>query len=104
APAYYDIFHLPKNAEAGGYASGTEKYYSWNLGNIHFISLDSYDEGRNTSDPMAQWLVQDLANNTLPWIIAYWHHPPYTKGSHNSDDWLLDDELIDMRENILPIL
>lgn len=103
-PAYYEIFHLPTNAEAGGYASGTEKYYSWNFGNVHFISLDSYDEGRNTSDPMAQWLVQDLANNTQPWIVAYWHHPPYTKGSHDSDNWLLDGELIDMRENILPIL
>lgn len=103
-PAYYNIFNLPTQAEAGGLASGTEKYYSWNFGNVHFISLDSYDEGRATNDPMAVWLENDLAQNTLPWIVAYWHHPPYTKGSHDSDDWLLDGELIDMRENILPIL
>jgi hypothetical protein len=102
---YYEIFSLPKNAEAGGTASGTEKYYSYNYGNIHFVVLDSYDEGRGPQDAMANWLRQDLTTNTKPWIIAYWHHPPYTKGSHNSDNTnFLDGELVDMRENILPIL
>lgn len=105
SPAYYDIFTLPKSAEAGGVASGTEKYYSYNYGNIHFIVLDSYDEGRNTSDPMAIWLQNDLAANILPWTIAYFHHPPYTKGSHNSDNSnFLDGELVDIRQNIIPIL
>ncbi|MBN8697271.1 MAG: metallophosphoesterase [Bacteroidetes bacterium] len=105
APAYYNIFSLPTNGESGGLASGTEKYYSYNIGNIHFISLDSYDENRNTNAPMATWLLNDLNANTLPWIIAYWHHPPYTKGTHDSDNPLLYDfEMVDMRENILPIL
>jgi hypothetical protein len=105
SPAYYDIFTLPTAAEAGGLASGTEKYYSYNYGNIHFVVLDSYDEGRNTSDPMAIWLTNDLAANTLPWTIAYWHHPPYTKGSHNSDNSnFLDGELVDIRQNIIPII
>lgn len=105
APAYYDIFTLPAHAEAGGLASGTEKYYSYNYGNIHFIVLDSYDEGRNTTDPMAIWLTNDLAANTQPWTIAYWHHPPYTKGTHDSDNGtFLDGELVDIRENILPII
>jgi len=35
------------------------------------------------------------------WIIAYWHHPPYTWGTHHSD---FEGELIEMRENIVPIL
>lgn len=105
SPAYFDIFTLPTAAEAGGVASGTEKYYSYNYGNVHFIVLDSYDVGRNTNDPMALWLQNDLAANTLPWTIAYWHHPPYTKGSHNSDNSnFLDGELVDMRQNIIPIL
>lgn len=103
-PAYYEIFTLPANGEAGGLASGTEKYYSYNIGNIHFVSLDSYDESRSSTGPMANWLQSDLSANTQPWVIAYWHHPPYTKGSHDSDDNFLDGELIDMRENILPIL
>ncbi|TSJ46771.1 purple acid phosphatase family protein [Fluviicola chungangensis] len=105
APAYFDIFNLPTNGEAGGVASGTEKYYSYNYGNIHFIVLDSYDEDRSVTAPMASWLVSDLQQTTAEWIVAYWHHPPYTKGSHDSDNpMFLDGECEDMRENILPIL
>ncbi len=105
APAYYDIFTLPASGECGGLASGTEKYYSYNYGNIHFVVMDSFDEDRDATAPMASWLSADLASNTLPWIIAYWHHPPYTKGSHDSDNPIfIDGELVDMRENILPIL
>jgi hypothetical protein len=104
-PAYYDIFTLPANAEAGGVPSGTEKYYSYNYGNIHFIILDSYDESRSATGAMAQWLQSDLAADTMAWTIAYWHHPPYTKGSHDSDNGnLLNGELVEMRENILPII
>lgn len=104
-PAYYDIFNCPSNGEAGGLASGTEKYYSFNHGNVHFISLDSYDEARSANAAMATWLTNDLAQNQLPWVIAYWHHPPYTKGSHDSDnDNFLDGELVEMREEIIPIL
>lgn len=105
SPAYYDIFDLPSGGECGGVPSGTEKYYSWNYGNIHFISLDSYDESRSTTGAMATWLQADLSANTLPWVIAYWHHPPYTKGSHNSDNSnFLDGELVEIRENIIPVL
>src|SRR5216117_1053841 len=40
---YYDIFTLPTQAEAGGVASGTEAYYSFDYGNMHFVVLDSFD-------------------------------------------------------------
>jgi hypothetical protein len=104
-PAYYDAFNLPTNGESGGVPSGTEKYYSYNFGNIHFISLDSYDVPRSASAAMATWLNQDLAANNEKWVVAYWHHPPYTKGSHDSDnDNFLDGELVEMREEIVPIL
>ena len=50
---------------------------------------------------MATWLENDLAANTQEWLIAFWHHPPYSKGSHDSDaEWRLQQ----MRENFLPIL
>ena len=39
---YYDIFTLPTAGEAGGVPSGTEAYYSFDRGNIHFVCLDSY--------------------------------------------------------------
>ena len=98
---YYDIFTLPRNGEAGGVPSGTEAYYSFDYGNIHFICLESYETDRSPSGAMMTWLELDLQANDKEWVIAFWHHPPYTKGSHDSDN---EGQLIDMRENAVPIL
>ncbi len=98
---YYDIFTLPRNGEAGGVASGTEAYYSYDYGNIHFIVLDSQETSRSGTGPMMTWLTADLQATNADWVIAYWHHPPYTKGSHNSDT---ETQLIDMRQVFVPVL
>jgi Carbohydrate binding module (family 6)/Calcineurin-like phosphoesterase/Purple acid Phosphatase, N-terminal domain len=98
---YFDMFTLPANAQAGGVASGTEAYYSFDYANIHFICLESYDIDRSPNGTMMTWLQRDLAANAQPWVIAYFHHPPYSKGSHDSDTEI---ELIEMRQNALPIL
>ena len=98
---YFAMFTLPTNAEAGGMASGTEKYYSFDYGNIHFICLDSMTSDRSVNGPMATWLRADLASSTRQWTIAFWHHPPYSKGSHNSDT---ESNLVEMRQTFLPIL
>ncbi|MCI0746977.1 MAG: metallophosphoesterase [Verrucomicrobia subdivision 3 bacterium] len=101
ANAYYSIFSLPSNGEGGGLPSGTEAYYSFDFGNVHFVCLDAFGSDRSTSGPMAAWLQNDLAATTRDWIVAFWHHPPYSKGSHNSDTEI---ELVEMRENMVPIL
>ncbi len=98
---YYDNFTLPRKGEAGGVPSGTEAYYSFDYSNIHFICLNSYDLPRRTTDPMAVWLKKDLAASKALWKIAYWHHPPYSKGSHDSDT---ETALVEMRKFIVPIL
>ena len=98
---FFEIFTLPTVGQAGGVPSGTEKYYSFNYGNIHLICLDSMASDRSSTGPMCAWLRADLADNVSEWTFAYWHHPPYTKGSHNSD---AEHELIEMRENVLPVL
>ena len=98
---YYNIFTLPRSGEAGGVASGTEAYYSFDYGNIHFVCLNSYDVNRSATGTMMTWLQNDLAANTKDWLVAFFHHPPYSKGSHNSDT---EAQLIEMRQNALPIL
>jgi hypothetical protein len=99
---YYNMFSLPKNGEAGGVASGTEAYYSFDYANVHFIVLDSFDTNRTVGAPMYRWLQADLqAASNADWIVAIWHHPPYSKGAHDSDTEL---QLIDMRQNFLPLL
>ena len=98
---YYAMFSLPTAAEAGGIASGTEDYYSFDRGSVHFVCLDSMTSDRSPTGAMATWLRNDLAATAQEWLIAYWHHPPYSKGSHNSDT---ETELVQMRQNMLPIL
>lgn len=102
---YYQIFDLPTQAESGGLASGTEAYYSFDWANVHFICLDSHGTDRSVDGAMVQWLKQDLAQTDQEWILAFWHHPPYTKGTHDSDN-IKDSggRMTEMREQILPTL
>lgn len=104
---YYQIFNVPESGESGGVPSNTTEYYSFDIGNIHFLSLDSYGKADNkrlsdTSGPQASWIKKDLEKAAkAEWIIAYWHHPPYTMGSHSSDS---EKELAAIRENFIPLL
>ena len=102
---YFRIFSLPENAEAGGVASHTENYYSFDYSNAHFVMLDSQASNLSAMGKMANWLKNDLAQNTKPWLIAAVHHPPYTKGTHDSDG-IFDSygRMQDIRKNIVPIL
>lgn len=105
---YYQNFSMPINGESGGVPSGNPAFYSFNIGNIHFISLDSYGKEESkyflydTLGPQVEWLKKDLeANKNKGWVITYWHHPPYSKGTHDSDT---DDIMSGVRENLLRIL
>ena len=98
---YYDAYVVPTRGEVGGVASGTEAYYSFDYGNIHFICLDSHDLDRKPTAAMAKWLKADLDKARADWVIAFFHHPPYTKGSHDSDK---EKDLTEMRQHIVPIL
>ncbi|QMW01287.1 metallophosphoesterase [Spirosoma foliorum] len=105
--AYYNLFSFPQQGEAGGVPSNSKSYYSANYGNVHLISLDS--QGRpdgqyrlyDTTSTQVQWLKSDLAANKLPWTIVIFHHPPYSKGGHNSDT---EESMRLIRENLTPIL
>ncbi len=100
---YYQNFTMTKNGEAGGVQSNEEGYYSYNYGNVHFVSLNSENLlwYVSSTSAMANWLRADLAANTQPFVIAYWHQPPYTRGSHDSDDAF--GHMYFMRTNIVPI-
>lgn len=98
---YYDAYVLPKAAEAGGLASGTEAYYAFDYANAHFIALDSHDSPLEPDGAMLTWMKSDLAATRQDWVIAFWHHPPYSKGTHDSDT---DARETLIRQNVLPIL
>lgn len=105
---YFSIFNTPTTGSLGGVPSGTESYYSYNIGNTHFVSLDSYGRQNpnnyilyDTLSPQITWLKQDLEQNSKLFTVLYWHHPPYTMGSHNSDT---EGDLVAIRQNVLPII
>jgi hypothetical protein len=117
--AYYNVFDIFTNAEAGGVASNTERYYSFNYGNIHVISIDPYGKEAGTNlrvwengSIQRQWLINDLTANTQKWTIVIVHTPPYSKGKHDSDDPLYpghdpghntEPEMIGVRTNLVPL-
>ena len=110
---YHSSFSVPSAGQNGGVASNVKNYYSYNIGNVHFISLDSYgkDDGNttkmyDTSGAQATWLKADLAANTKKWTVAYFHHPPYTKTSHSSDynGGAGELDLVAVREKFVRIL
>ncbi|MES2005596.1 MAG: metallophosphoesterase family protein [Bacteroidota bacterium] len=105
---YYQNFSMPEKGEAGGVASGNPAFYSFDIGNIHFISLDSYGMEENkyflfdTLGPQVEWLKKDLAaNRNKGWVVVYSHYPPYSKGTHDSDT---DGIMTGIRENLLRVL
>ncbi len=105
---YHQNFTVPMAGEIGGVPSGVNNFYSFNVGNVHFISLDSYgkDDANttnlyDTTGAQATWLKADLAANSKEWTVAYFHHPPYTKTSHNADSEL---DLVAIREKFVRIL
>jgi acid phosphatase type 7 len=101
---YFRRFRMPRNGEAGGVPSNTAAYYSYDYGFVHVICLDSQYSSRVVGSPMLTWLANDLASinrTTTKWLIAFWHHPLYSKGSHDSD---VDSRCVGMRSNVLPML
>jgi hypothetical protein len=68
-----------------GAAAGdpTKGYYSYDLGNWHVVAVNSNCSqvgGCGAGSAQEQWLRADLAANTRPCTIAYWHHPLFTSG------------------------
>jgi len=100
---FYDTFTFPQNGEAGGYPSNSEKFYSFNQGDIHIVMLDT-QQLLFTYEEVWNWLKKDLKNNKQLWTIIAFHHPPYTKGSHDSDDEDdSDGRMFIMREYFNPL-
>jgi acid phosphatase type 7 len=104
---YFDAFVMPKNAEAGGVASGLEEYYSYDIGDVHFVSLCSenlvkMNFTRGIDQTQVNWLKADLAASTAKWKVAYWHASPYSRGSHNSDNFY--EQMAVCRPGFVPTL
>jgi hypothetical protein len=63
-------------------------YYSYDLGAWHVIALNSECEqvgGCAATAPQATWLRQDLADHPRSCVLAYWHRPRFSSGTHGNN-------------------
>jgi 3',5'-cyclic AMP phosphodiesterase CpdA len=95
ADAYFEFFYTPTNNPGS-----IEHYYSFDYANAHIISLDDeiMKSGANLNTQL-DWAKQDLANaksRGQNWLIAMFHKPPYTRGTHTDDD--------ETKRNFVPVL
>lgn len=85
---FLDAFYLPGNS-----VDETEKYYSFDYGNAHFVAIDG---NQYLNFDMYAWADADLAATIKPWKFAYVHQPLYSNpGGHGSD--------LNLRSNLEPI-
>jgi PKD repeat protein len=64
------------------YWNNVPHYYSFNSAGWHFIALDSTTQFGQNQPGSAQykWLQADLANDTAPCTVVYYHHPVFNTG------------------------
>jgi uncharacterized protein (TIGR03437 family) len=82
AVPYREVHSLPNE---GVSQADFGRYYSYDWGNIHFVSLDSNEsltEAVEGSGKMLEWLDSDLQRTDKFWRIVYLHHPAYSSGIH----------------------
>ena len=102
AQPYRDVYYLPEMALR---EEDQERYYSFDQGNVHFVSIDTNDatlipiaiDIRDTvTDDMLDWLADDLAASDAEWKIVFFHHPPYTSSSRDPNGVV--------RQQVVPLL
>ena len=87
--AYLDAFYLFANNPAA-----SERYYSFDYGNAHFIALNT-EEDYSPGSAQYQWLENDLATTNKFWKFVFMHRPPYSSGNIGSD--------LNVRYNLSPL-
>jgi hypothetical protein len=84
--AVYMAVHSVPSANVPAVDRG--RYYSFDWGNVHFVSLDSHmslDRSINSTGQMLKWLDNDLRSTRQFWRVVYFHHPPYAGGPNEND-------------------
>ena len=67
---------------------GRGRYYSFDWGNVHFVSLDtnlSLTRAVEGNGAMLDWLERDLERSRQYWRVVFFHHPPFACGPNEND-------------------
>lgn len=83
ASGYFDYFNGVGN-NTGPAGERGKGYYSFDVGDWHFIALNS-NIARTATSTQVQWLRNDLTANTKPCTAAYWHHSRFAAGNYSDN-------------------
>jgi hypothetical protein len=78
-------YHMAGGAGYYQYFTSTPAYYAYNVGDWRIYSLNS-EINVSATGPEARWLQRDLAVNPKRCVMAYWHSPRWSSGSHHGSD------------------
>jgi len=87
SPGNHEIWSTNTKAfsENPASGSGTQDYYSFDCGDVHFVCVNNQvTYSRNSVQ--YNWVASDLAASTKPWKIVYPHNPAYCAGGHGEDN------------------
>lgn len=80
ASGYFDYFN-GVGVQTGPAGDRSKGYYSWDIGDWHFIALNTMS-GAAVASAQISWLKSDLAATAKPCVAAYFHHPLMSIGNY----------------------
>jgi len=82
------VFVLAEDGASASYPDHAERFYSFDYGPVHFVSLDTETAFLDPARRQAQiaWLQADLAATTREWKVVFFHRPPYSTGAEHGSD------------------
>ncbi len=90
---YFENFSVPTEN------SGSKYYYSFRVGDLKFIMMDSWSSDWRRGSKQWHWAVSQLRETDAPWKIVAFHHPMYSyRAAPNPTPGDLE-----MREHLDPI-
>lgn len=107
---YLETFRLPRDGLTGG-----SRFYSFDHGEVHFVSLFVPWWGMSSIGAVApdgtrsaqyRWLTNDLVTTGKRWKVVFFHQPPLTSGPHGLDDYDANGQLdtVEMKRELVPLL
>jgi hypothetical protein len=90
-PTYPTMMHGPEKRLADFKACAAARFptmanYSYDVGDAHFLCLDSNNYTDATDSRLQAWIAADLAATDARWKFVAFHHPPFNVGAHHSHE------------------
>ena len=87
--AYLKNFHLPHNNP-----QSSQRYYSLDWGNAHFVALNSelyHEDNSDSPEEQKAWLERDLSQTHQLWKFVFLHRGLYSSSKHGGDEKIRKD-------------